>query len=68
MHALQGLNLEVKKGEIFGFLGPNGAGNTTTILCMLDLLRPSSGEIRVLDIDPQHSPQAVKDKVWLFAG
>jgi len=63
VHALRGLNLEVKQGEIFGFLGPNGAGKTTTIRCMLDLLRPSSGEIRVFNIDPQHSPQAVKEKV-----
>jgi ABC-2 type transport system ATP-binding protein len=64
-HALRGLDLEVKQGEIFGFLGPKGAGKTTTIRCMLDLLRPSSGEIRALDIDPQHSPQAVKDSELL---
>ncbi len=68
VHALRGLNLEVKQGEIFGFLGPNGAGKTTTIRCMLDLLRPSSGEIRVFDIDPQRSPQAVKDKVGYLPG
>jgi ABC-2 type transport system ATP-binding protein len=68
VHALRGLNLEVMRGEIFGFLGPNGAGKTTTIRCMLDLLRPSSGEIRVLDIDPQRSPQAVKDKVGYLPG
>jgi ABC-2 type transport system ATP-binding protein len=68
VHALRGLNLEVMRGEIFGFLGPNGAGKTTTIRCMLDLLRPSSGEIRVLDINPQRSPQAVKDKVGYLPG
>jgi len=68
VHALRGLNLEVKQGEIFGFLGPNGAGKTTTIRCMLDLLRPSSGEIRVFDIDPQRSPQAVKEKVGYLPG
>ncbi|MDF1520585.1 MAG: ABC transporter ATP-binding protein [Brevefilum sp.] len=68
VHALRGLNLEVNQGEIFGFLGPNGAGKTTTIRCMLDLLRPSTGEIRVLDINPQRSPQAVKDKVGYLPG
>jgi ABC-2 type transport system ATP-binding protein len=68
VHALRGLNLEVKQGEIFGFLGPNGAGKTATIRCMLDLLRPSSGEIRVFDIDPQRSPQAVKEKVGYLPG
>ncbi|MDT8382615.1 MAG: ABC transporter ATP-binding protein [Brevefilum sp.] len=68
VHALRGLNLEVMRGEIFGFLGPNGAGKTTTIRCMLDLLRPSTGEIRVLDINPQRSPQAVKDKVGYLPG
>jgi len=68
VHALRGLNLEVMQGEIFGFLGPNGAGKTTTIRCMLDLLRPNSGEIRVLDIDPQRSPQAVKEEVGYLPG
>jgi len=34
-HAVDGINLEVKKGEIFGFLGPNGAGKSTTIRCIM---------------------------------
>ena len=60
VHALQGLNLTVQTGEVFGFLGPNGAGKTTTIRCLLDLIRPSSGSIRVNGLDPQRNPQAVK--------
>ncbi|MDY6846178.1 MAG: ATP-binding cassette domain-containing protein [Chloroflexota bacterium] len=68
VHALRGLNLEVGQGENFGFLGPSGAGKTTTIRCMLDLLRPSSGAIRVFDIDPQRAPQAVKEKVGYLHG
>ncbi len=44
--ALDGLNLRVQRGEIFGFLGCNGAGKSTTIRCMLSLIKPDSGEIR----------------------
>lgn len=43
--AVDGLNLEVKKGEIFGFLGPNGAGKSTTIRVILSLLKSDSGKI-----------------------
>ena len=68
VHALQGLNLELKPGEIFGFLGPNGAGKTTTIRCMLDLIRPNSGSIRILGLDPQKDPSAVKAKVGYLPG
>jgi len=41
--ALDGLDLEVRAGEIFGFLGPNGAGKTTTIRLLLDVIRPTAG-------------------------
>ncbi len=68
VHALRGLSLKVKQGEVFGFLGPNGAGKTTTIRCMLDLIRPNSGEIKIFGIDPQRSPRAVKDKVGYLPG
>ena len=53
VQALFGVDLEVKQGEVFGFLGPNGAGKTTTIRCMLDLIRPQGGTIRVLGLNPQ---------------
>ena len=58
--ALFGIDLEVARGEIFGFLGPNGAGKTTAIRCLLDLIRPSSGHVRVLGIDPQKDPVTVR--------
>lgn len=45
---LKGIHLEVKQGEIFGYLGPNGAGKTTTIKCLLGLIFPEKGEIRIL--------------------
>ncbi len=68
VRALRGVDLEVKRGEIFGFLGPNGAGKTTTIRCMLDLIRPSGGLIRVLGLDPQADPLAVRAQVGYLPG
>src|SRR5690606_7970741 len=52
--ALDGLDLEVKTGEVHGFLGPNGSGKTTTIRILLGLLRADAGEARVLGGDPWH--------------
>jgi ABC-2 type transport system ATP-binding protein len=66
--ALRNVNLEVRRGEVFGFLGPNGAGKTTTIRCVLDLIRPSSGSIRVLGLDPQADPVAVRARVGYLPG
>jgi ABC-2 type transport system ATP-binding protein len=63
VHALRGVELSVKRGEIFGFLGPNGAGKTTTIRCMLDLIRPDGGELRVLGMDPQHDSVGVRSRI-----
>lgn len=50
--ALQGLDLEVREGEVHGLLGPNGAGKTTTIRVLLGLLRGDGGQARVLGQDP----------------
>jgi len=66
--ALRGVDLEVARGAIFGFLGPNGAGKTTTIRCMLDLIRPQAGTIRVLGLDPQAEPEAVQARVGYLPG
>jgi ABC-2 type transport system ATP-binding protein len=49
-NALKGLNLEIKEGETFGFLGPNGAGKTTTILLLLNLIRPTAGNVRLFGL------------------
>ena len=51
--ALDGLDLSVPEGGVFGFLGPNGSGKTTTIRCLLALARPSAGGCRVLGVDSQ---------------
>lgn len=66
--ALRGLDLQVRQGEIYGFLGPNGAGKTTTIRCLLDSIRPNAGEARVLGIDPQSDPVAVRARVGYLPG
>jgi ABC-2 type transport system ATP-binding protein len=66
--ALRGVNLEVRAGEIFGFLGPNGAGKTTTIRCLLDLIRPNSGTIRVFGLDPKKSPVEVRSCTGYLPG
>jgi ABC-2 type transport system ATP-binding protein len=66
--ALHGVDLEVQRGEIFGFLGPNGAGKTTTIRCLLDLIRPDGGSVRVLGIDPQADPVAVRARTGYLPG
>jgi ABC-2 type transport system ATP-binding protein len=66
--ALRGVNLEVRQGEIFGFLGPNGAGKTTTIRCLLDLIRPSAGRLRVLGLNPQEDPVSVRARTGYLPG
>ena len=48
VRAVDGLDLDVRRGEIYGFLGRNGAGKTTTIRMLLGLIRPSGGEVEVL--------------------
>jgi beta-exotoxin I transport system ATP-binding protein len=63
--ALKGLDLTVQRGEVFGFLGPNGAGKSTTIRILLDLIRPSSGAVRVLGQDPTANPALRRDLGYL---
>jgi ABC-2 type transport system ATP-binding protein len=66
--ALRGVDLEVQRGEIFGFLGPNGSGKTTTIRCLLDLIRPDGGRLRVLGLDPQRASVAVRAQIGYLPG
>ena len=68
VRALRGVDLEVQRGEICGYLGPNGAGKTTTIRCLLDLIRPDGGTVRVLGIDPQADPVAVRARTGYLPG
>ena len=48
---LDGLNLEVPEGSVFGLIGPNGAGKTTTIKILMNILKPTSGTAKLLGID-----------------
>lgn len=61
--AVNGLELEIRKGEMFGFLGPNGAGKTTTISMLSGLLEPSAGSIQIANLDISKEPQKVKELV-----
>ncbi|HLG42188.1 MAG TPA: ABC transporter ATP-binding protein [Planctomycetota bacterium] len=54
VHALDNLNLEVRRGEVFGLIGPNGSGKTTTIKLLLGLLFPTSGRAEILGRAPTH--------------
>ena len=61
--AVNGLDFQIREGEVFGFLGPNGAGKTTTLLMFLGLTEPTSGRVRVIGFDPAREPICVKEKV-----
>jgi ABC-2 type transport system ATP-binding protein len=61
--AVDHLDLEVHRGEIFGLLGQNGAGKTTTILMLLGLTEPTEGAARVVGLDPVRHPLEVKRRV-----
>jgi ABC-2 type transport system ATP-binding protein len=61
--AVEGLNLSISQGEIFGLLGPNGSGKTTIILMLLGLTEPTSGSLKVLGFDPVKQPFEVKRMV-----
>lgn len=61
--AVTGLNMKIKKGEIYGFLGPNGAGKTTTIRMILGLMKPTTGSIHIFQKDMSKERIAILSKV-----
>ena len=63
--ALDGIDLTVREGSVYGLLGPNGAGKTTTIRILATLLKPDGGQARVLGLDVVREPDAVRRKVGL---
>jgi ABC-2 type transport system ATP-binding protein len=61
--AVDGLNLEIRKGEMFGFLGPNGAGKTTTINMLCGLLEPTAGSATVAGYDVTKDTTRMKEHI-----
>ncbi|MBI5801770.1 MAG: ABC transporter ATP-binding protein [Verrucomicrobia bacterium] len=61
--AVNGLDLTVRPGRCYGLFGRNGAGKTTTIKCLLNLLRPDAGSVRVIGLDPERDEVAVKSRI-----
>jgi ABC-2 type transport system ATP-binding protein len=61
--AVAGIDLEVRRGEIFAFLGPNGAGKTTTVEILEGFRDRTGGEVRVLGVDPTRAGGAWRDRV-----
>ena len=58
--AVDAISFSLVKGEIVGFLGPNGSGKTTTMKCICGILPPSSGQVKVAGTDVQEQPLEVK--------
>src|SRR6185503_8837048 len=64
--AVDGIDLAVPRGSLFGFLGANGAGKSTTIRCLTGLLRPTGGSMRLLGLDPVTDAVEVKRRVGVL--
>jgi ABC-2 type transport system ATP-binding protein len=64
--AVRDLNLQVKEGEVFGFLGPNGSGKSTTINMLMDYIRPTDGTATVLGYDAQEETQAIHERIGIL--
>ena len=65
--AVEGLDLTIGAGEIFGLVGPDGAGKTTTLRMLCGLIDPTAGSARVAGYDVARNPQAVKDQIGYMA-
>ncbi|MFD3517353.1 ATP-binding cassette domain-containing protein [Streptomyces sp. NPDC058657] len=67
-HALDGLDLDVRAGEVHGFLGPNGSGKSTTVRVLLGLLRADSGDVTLLGRDPWQDAVALHRRIAYVPG
>ncbi|MBO0980696.1 ABC transporter ATP-binding protein [Microbacterium sp. SD291] len=66
--AVDSLSLSVEPGSVFGLIGPNGAGKTTTLRMILDIIRPTSGAVRVLGQDPRSAGAALRRRIGFVPG
>ncbi len=66
--AVDGLDLDVRDGDLFGFLGPNGAGKTTTIRTLLGFLRPSEGRAWIFGMDIRKQSVEIRARVGNLPG
>ena len=66
--ALHGIDLDVPVGSVYGVIGPNGAGKTTTMRILLDLVRPSSGEVQVLGQHPRVGGAQLRRRIGYLPG
>jgi len=68
VRALNGVDLDVRRGEVLGFLGPNGAGKSTTIRILLDLLRPTAGTAEILGVPTHLATPELRARVGYLPG
>jgi ABC-2 type transport system ATP-binding protein len=61
--AVEGLDLTVERGQVFGLLGPNGSGKTTTIRMLCGLMQPTAGEARVVGVDVVREPELSRRRI-----
>ena len=66
--AVRRIDLTVRSGTVFGLIGPNGAGKTTTLRTLLDIIRPTSGSVRVLGADPRAAGPALRRRIGYVPG
>jgi lipooligosaccharide transport system ATP-binding protein len=66
LHAVDGIDFEIKEGECFGFLGPNGAGKTTAMSIIYCFMPPTSGEVTVFGMDVNKSPGEIKARIGVM--
>ena len=66
--ALHGIDLAIEPGRVFGVIGPNGAGKTTTMRILVDIIRPTGGEVTVLGHDPRRGGPALRRRIGYLPG
>ncbi|MBI4302040.1 MAG: ABC transporter ATP-binding protein, partial [Chloroflexi bacterium] len=65
---VEDLDLSIKEGEIFGYLGPNGSGKTTTLRLLLDLIRPTRGRAEIFGLDTRRYSRPIRQRLGYVPG